>query len=97
MGRTERPEKIRCDACPVLCYIADGKSGACDRYANNNGELIRLDPLTIIENSLENGAKAVPFMKDSDGNDWDGDIIQSLRPWAAARRLRAPRPRLARP
>ena len=27
-----KDEKIRCDACPVMCYIADGKSGACDRY-----------------------------------------------------------------
>ena len=27
-------DKIRCDACPVMCYIADGRSGACDRYAN---------------------------------------------------------------
>ena len=84
MGSNERPEKIRCDACPVLCYIADGKSGACDRYANHNGELIRLDPLTIIENSRQSGAKAVPFMKDTDGNDWDGDIIQSQRPFITA-------------
>ena len=38
------PEKIRCDACPVMCFIAEGKSGACDRYANHDGELIRLDP-----------------------------------------------------
>ena len=34
-----KPDKIRCDACPVMCYIADGRSGACDRYANQNGEL----------------------------------------------------------
>ena len=40
-------EKIRCDACPVMCYIADGKSGACDRYANHEGQIFRLDPLTI--------------------------------------------------
>ena len=26
--------KIRCDACPVMCYIAEGRTGACDRYAN---------------------------------------------------------------
>jgi hypothetical protein len=26
--------KIRCDACPVMCYIAPGQTGACDRYAN---------------------------------------------------------------
>ncbi len=36
-------DKIRCDACPVMCYIADGKSGACDRYANSEGKLIRVD------------------------------------------------------
>ncbi len=28
------PEKIRCDACPVMCYIAPGQTGACDRYGN---------------------------------------------------------------
>ena len=35
-----KPVKIRCDACPVMCFIADGKSGACDRYANQGGDLI---------------------------------------------------------
>jgi len=76
-----KPEKIRCDACPVLCYIADGKSGACDRYANHAGELVRLDPLTIIENSIESGAKAVPFLQD---DDWDGDLVHSKRPFVTA-------------
>ncbi len=38
--RDVRPEKIRCDACPVMCYIAEGKSGACDRYANQGGRII---------------------------------------------------------
>ena len=37
------PEKIRCDACPVMCFIAEGKSGACDRYANHDGDLIRVE------------------------------------------------------
>ena len=36
-----RDEKIRCDACPVMCYIADGNSGACDRYANHDGQMCR--------------------------------------------------------
>jgi hypothetical protein len=31
---TEAGDKIRCDACPVLCYIRPGMTGACDRYAN---------------------------------------------------------------
>jgi hypothetical protein len=72
----DRPEKIRCDACPVLCFIAEGRSGACDRYANHGGDLVRLDPLTVIEN----GGPAVPFM----GTDWDGDIVQGHRPFVTA-------------
>ncbi len=72
-----RPDKIRCDACPVLCYIAEGRSGACDRYANHDGELIRLDPLTVIAS----GAPAVPFL---DGAEWDGDIVQGARPFITA-------------
>lgn len=71
--------KIRCDACPVLCYIAPGRSGACDRYANHDGKLVRLDPLTVIAS----GAEAVPFLRDGDP-DWDGDIIQGQRPFITA-------------
>ncbi len=46
---TAKTEKIRCDACPVMCYVANGRSGACDRYANEGGNLIRLDPLIVVE------------------------------------------------
>ena len=33
--RSERmaATKIECNACPVLCQISPGKTGACDRYA----------------------------------------------------------------
>ena len=34
--------KIICNACPVLCNISAGRSGACDRYANVDGALTRL-------------------------------------------------------
>lgn len=79
---TAKPEKIRCDACPVLCYIADGRSGACDRYANQGGELIRLDPLTVIENT---DRKLVPFVSnDQDADEWDGDILNSQRQFITA-------------
>jgi len=37
-------DKIRCDACPVLCYIREGLRGACDRYANEGGRLVSLVP-----------------------------------------------------
>lgn len=82
---TERttPEKIRCDACPVMCYIADGKAGACDRYANLGGDLVRLDALTIIESAED--TRLVPFLKDGkDPEDWDGDIVQGKRPFVTA-------------
>lgn len=79
--RDPKPEKIRCDACPVMCFIADGKSGACDRYANHAGELVRLDPLTVIQS----GAKAVAFLDQGDNaQDWDGDVIQGGRDFVTA-------------
>ena len=58
-----KEEKIRCDACPVMCFIAEGKSGACDRYANQDGEIIRLDPLIILNTKIEKGEKVKPFFK----------------------------------
>ena len=81
--RTERTaDKIRCDACPVLCYIAEGRAGACDRYANHDGTLVRLDPLTIIEGATSRGVQAVPFLQAE--ADWDGDLVQSRRPFITA-------------
>jgi len=79
--RDAKPAKIRCDACPVMCFIAEGKSGACDRYANHAGELVRLDPLTVIQS----GAKAVAFLDQGDNaQDWDGDVIQGGRDFVTA-------------
>ena len=43
--------KIECDACPVLCQITEGRSGACDRYANVQGVLTRVDPLLLLKSS----------------------------------------------
>jgi hypothetical protein len=64
-----------------MCFIADGKSGACDRYANHAGELVRLDPLTVIQS----GAKAVAFLDQGDNaQDWDGDVIQGGRDFVTA-------------
>ena len=80
MNEAVKPEKIRCDACPVMCFIADGKSGACDRYANHDGELVRLDPLTIIQS----GQELVPFMGEGTSGDWDGDIIKGTRQFVTA-------------
>ena len=60
---------IRCDACPVLCRIKEGKAGACDRYANVGGKLNRLDPLLVASRS----DKLVPFVQGSEA--WSGEIL----------------------
>ena len=44
--------KIICNACPVLCNISEGRSGACDRYANVQGVLTRLDPLVLVQRAV---------------------------------------------
>jgi len=71
--RAERADKIRCDACPVLCYIAEGRAGACDRYANDAGVLTRVDPLVILERRLADGGEVVSFL--DAGRDWGGDVV----------------------
>lgn len=69
--RVSTDDRIRCDACPVMCYIKPGLSGACDRYANDNGVLIRVDPHVIL--NRPGAHDVVPFV-DQDA-DWDGDIL----------------------
>ena len=43
-----RDGKVECNACPVLCQISEGRVGACDRYANHAGLLVRLDPVVFL-------------------------------------------------
>ncbi len=81
-GARQVGEKIRCDACPVMCYIADGRSGACDRYGNKNGRIVRLDPLVILEHAAEEGRPAVPFATDADN--WNGGLVDHSRPFVTA-------------
>jgi len=62
--RNERmaSSKVECNACPVLCQISPGRTGACDRYANADGVLIRVDPVVLLRRKLANGdAALVPF------------------------------------
>ncbi len=42
-------DKVECNACPVLCKITQGRSGACDRYANVGGVLTRVDPIVLMQ------------------------------------------------
>jgi len=78
----ETDDKIRCDACPVLCYIRPGMTGACDRYANRNGELVRVDPHILLERTLSDGGEIVPFM--TGGREWTGDIVNAPTPFVTA-------------
>jgi hypothetical protein len=66
---------VRCDACPVTCFIKPGMAGACDRYANDAGKLVRVDPLVVLERTVEAGDKVVPFLG---GNaEWNGEIVKT--------------------
>jgi hypothetical protein len=75
-------EKLRCDACPVMCYIAPGRSGACDRYGNVGGRIVRLDPLAILEHRVEEGGTAVPFA--AEGAAWSGELVNTGRRFVSA-------------
>src|SRR5213594_3065096 len=61
---------IRCDACPVLCVIKPGKTGACDRHTNVDGRLTRVDPLVL---TARPDAKVVKFLDKPES--WDGDLL----------------------
>ena len=65
---------VRCDACPVLCRIREGRAGACDRYANQGGELVRLDPLLVAQRTVDQDGAMVPFFQDLGG--WDGTLVK---------------------
>ena len=61
---------VVCDACPVLCRIRPGKTGACDRYGNVEGRLARLDPMLVAAQVADRGGTMVPFLEGG----WDGSL-----------------------
>ena len=69
---------ITCDACPVLCRIRDGKTGACDRYANIDGVLTRMDPLLVTQKIADMEGKLVPFL--TAAQSWDGSLVRTDAP-----------------
>ena len=74
-GAAEDGDIVRCDACPVLCRIRPGRSGACARYANEQGRLVRTDPVVLMQRSLDQNGKLVPFAAGA----WDGTLIDPAR------------------
>ena len=79
-------DAIRCDACPVLCYIKPGRSGSCDRYGNQEGKLVRLDPHVVLDRSLTRGDSIVPFAGHASegGEDWDGSLLRNSETFITA-------------
>jgi hypothetical protein len=65
-------DKIRCDACPVMCFIKPGAVGACDRYGNVDGNLVRVDPHVVLDRVIDQGGELVSF---AGPREWDGDIL----------------------
>ena len=72
-AESEADEKVRCDACPVTCYIRPGMAGACDRYANRDGKLVRVDPHVLLERTMERGGTVVPFSRSA--AEWSGAVL----------------------
>ncbi|KQP23633.1 hypothetical protein [Pseudorhodoferax sp. Leaf267] len=69
--RNERmaSDKVECNACPVLCQIGRGRTGACDRYANEEGVLVRVDPVVLLQKTLDAEALLVPFTVRGEGDE----------------------------
>ncbi len=39
------PGAVTCDACPIFCQVKEGFKGACQRFENVGGKLVRMTPL----------------------------------------------------
>jgi hypothetical protein len=80
--------KVECNACPVLCQISDGRTGACDRYANREGVLVRVDPVVLLRRQLASDAPALVAFdrtaaaedakaEEATSPDWNGDLLHA--------------------
>jgi hypothetical protein len=77
------PGLVTCDACPVLCRIRPGRTGACDRYGNVGGRLTRMDPMLLAQKVIEQDGQVVPFLADPER----GGGILSAPPVPSSRRF----------
>ncbi|NYZ12707.1 6-hydroxynicotinate reductase [Azospirillum sp. RWY-5-1] len=73
LTETAATDIVTCDACPVLCRIRPGKTGACDRYANEGGQLTRIDPVVLASRTIDQNGAMVPFL----AKEWTGNPIDS--------------------
>jgi len=55
---------VVCDACPIKCQIPEGKTGACGRYRNKDGTVVRNIPLHFEEDVVDTvGARPDPAIQ----------------------------------
>ncbi|MCU0946176.1 MAG: 6-hydroxynicotinate reductase [Rubritepida sp.] len=73
---------VRCDACPVLCRIRPGRAGACHRYANEDGRLVRTDPLVLLTRTVEAAEPVVPFLDAAE--EWSGELAPAEQTFVTA-------------
>jgi hypothetical protein len=66
----------------VLCYIKPGRTGSCDRYGNQDGQLVRLDPHVMLERAQSRGESLVPFLGKS--REWDGTLVSDAETFVTA-------------
>ena len=59
----------------MLCRIRPGRAGACSRYANEDGRLVRTDPVVLLRKAVGEGGKLVPF----EAGEWDGAPLDPSR------------------
>ena len=52
-----------------------GRAGACSRYANVDGALVRTDPVVLMQRAVADGGRVVAFA----GADWDGQLLDPAR------------------
>jgi hypothetical protein len=71
-GRRLSAGKVECNACPVLCQISEGRTGACDRWGNFNGVLTRVDPVVLFKKVAGTSGEITGFLE---GQDWDGSVV----------------------
>ena len=63
--------KVRCEACPIRCFIKPEQTGSCDRYGNVDGVLTRMDPVTVLHITNKRGGSVVPFALNAES--WSGE------------------------
>jgi len=69
-SRRRRQDPLRCLSGDVLHQARN--TGACDRYANEDGTLVRVDPHVVLQRTVSQGGQIVPFQR---SGEWDGKLV----------------------